>query len=101
MAYLINSKIIENNTELFRREYKSFNSFLTEQNSRNCNSKDVFVTFSFMKMENLLRIKEYGILFNYFAQNWEGGFTEKESYALQQMVKIANLPTLFTSNACL
>jgi len=95
----MNSKLIEKEKTAFCKEYKTLSTFLSEQVERGANM-NVFTSFSFIKMEKAFWTKEYGILLNYFIANWEGGFTQSEQFALQQMLKITNLPNLLTSSAC-
>lgn len=68
---------------------------------RTGSAKDVFVNFSFVKMEKTICTKEYDILLKYFQAQWEGTLSKEEGYALQQMLKVSSYSNLTASNPCL
>lgn len=97
LAILINPRLVEKNKAAFCREYNTLNTFMKESAARVGSAKDVFVNFSFSKMEKTICTKEYFLLLRHFSDNCKDSFNEGEKYALEQMLKVSSYPNLIAS----
>lgn len=100
LANLINPRLIQKNKASFCKEYSTLNTFLKDMATRTGSGKDVFVNFSFIKMEKTICTKEYDFLINFFKGSYDEGFTEDEEYALQQMLKVSSWHDLPGMSPC-
>ncbi|CAI2366451.1 unnamed protein product [Moneuplotes crassus] len=91
LANLIYPSMLVCNLDHYNEEYPSLTDFVENQKNRGIQVPDILLNFTFTKMELLLLQPGIATLFRHFVEENKHEFSEKESYPVQQMLKICSI----------